>query len=252
MKTKIPHIILVSISILMVVSLSAQDKFKVGISMGNVTPIGDFGSIKFPSPNSGFAQPGVSLNFDGDYKLHNRISLTGRLNFGMASMNEKAIGDWLESNMFDFLSEDSEKNLASIDYWQWSSPMIGAKYNYPIIINKLYFETGVFTGISIVQTPDQNLTIIDEVNKKQIFSENVEPTTTSVPFMADVGFRYVLNENMQIEVKSSYFQSKAKYDHVEYESYFDSPDINKEYGRTTMEIPIKTINISVGIIYTIK
>lgn len=229
----------------------AQEKFKVGISMGNVTPLGEFGSIDFPNSNSGFSESGFTLNFDGDYKLHNRVSLSARINFGMTSMNTTEVVNWLESEMFDYLNEDKEFNRYSIDYWQWSSPMIGAKYNYPIVVNKLYFETGVFTGISIIQTPDQNLAILDETSKKEYFSENIKTTPVSIPIMADAGFRYVLNENMQIEIKSSYFQTKANYEHVNYVSNVESSVVSEELKRQEMSVPIKTLNVSVGIIYTI-
>jgi hypothetical protein len=230
-------------------NIIAQDKFHVGISMGQSTPISDFKSTEDIYQKSGYSETGFVLIFDGDYYLHNRFAVSARFNFGLTSMNESEVSNWLDSEMFDYLNENTDNNLYSIDYWQWSSPMLGIKYNYPIFINKLYIETAAFSGISIVPIPNQNLKIIDDINKQAIYSENISTNSISIPIMVDAAFRYKLNEELQIKITASYFQTNVKYDHFNYIVNENSNKIDEELKKTPVELPIQTLNFSIGLIY---
>lgn len=228
-----------------------QNEFRVGISMGSVYPLNNFKSADYQKLSSGYSKSGYSLNFDGDYYFHRRLAISARFNFGLTSMNKVAVADWLDAEMINYLSENIENNLYSIDYWQFSSPMLGLKYNYPIVMNKFYVEIAGFSGLSIVNTPNQNLKIIDEVNKQAIYSENISSKTLSVPLMFDGGFRYVANKNIQLKLQASYFQTKAKYEHINYIVKENSTE-PEELQRSNIEIPIKTLNFSIGIIYNLS
>ncbi len=239
--------------LLLVVSLISfgQNGFKVGIAMGSVMPLNQFKSTDISSNASGYSENGVSLNFDGDYYIHNRLAMTLRLNFGMTSIDEPSVIKRLESDATGYFSTEKENNTYKISYWQWSSPMLGVKYNYPILINKLYIETGIFTGISLTQIPEQNLTIMDEVNKQMIYSENIGTRSTAVPFMADLALRYALSKQLQLKFSTSYFQTKADYEHFTYTVDKDATEISKEINRYEVSVPLETLNFSIGLIYSL-
>lgn len=249
------NIVLLSIFLLTFFSAKTgrtQENFRAGISMGTLFPIQEFKSTNQDNLNAGFSENGFSLKFDGDYYLHNRLAVTARFNFGMSSMNKSAVGNWLDSEMFDYLNDQQEDNKYSIDYWQWSAPMLGLKYNYPIVINKVYIETGAFSGISIIRTPDQNLKIVDETNEQVIYSENIQSTSINVPLMLDAGIRIILNDRIELELKSSYFQSKADYEHVDYIVKDNSREVSEEISRKTIEVPVKSINLNIGLTYRLQ
>jgi hypothetical protein len=243
----------VYIILLLVISLLSfgQNGFKVGIAMGSIMPLNQFKSTTISTNTSGYSENGVSLSFDGDYFLHNRLAVSLRLNFGMTSIDEPSVIKKLDADVTGYLSSEVENNSYYITYWQWSSPLLGLKYNYPVLINKLYVETGIFSGISFAQIPEQNLAIKDEVNKQMIYSENIGENSTSVPLMADLALRYVLSKQIQLKFSTSYFHSKANYEHINYTVDKDATEITKMISRYNVSAPIETMNFSIGLIYSL-
>lgn len=219
--------------------------------MGSVIPLGEFKSTDIGSLNSGYAENGFALNFDGDYFLHNRLAVSARLNFGMTDMNELAFIKKIESELSEYIEPNGENVYSNFSNWQWSAPMLGLKYNYPIVINILYIDAGIFSGISISKIPDQNIHIEDNLNKQTIFSENYGKQSLAIPFMADLGLRFILNQKMQLKLSSGYFQSKVNYSHLNYIVKYNATSIEKELANYAISVPIKNLNFCAGIIYTL-
>lgn len=230
----------------------AQSDFRVGISMGHVNALASFGSSDHLLSESGFARNGFSLNFDGDYFLHRRIAVSARFHFGMVSMDKAAVAKWLEHQMSAYLSAKDENNLYNVDYWQWSSPMLGIKLNYPIIINKLYVDVAAFSGLSIIKTPVQNMKIIDDANEQVIYSENIPANHLSAPLMAEAGLRLLAGDRIQLKLTSAYFQTGSKREHVSYIVKDATKEVSEEISRNTYQTPIKTFNVGLGLIYFLK
>lgn len=230
----------------------SQNGFKVGISMGPVYPIGEFKNADYQSLPAGFSQSGFNMSFDGDYYLIHRLAISARFNFGLSSMDKVSVADWLDAELSEYLSTNASNNLYSIDYWQWTAPMLGLKFNYPILINKLYVEAAAFSGLSIIHTPDQNLTIKDEENEYSVYSENIESTSYSIPIMVDFGLRYYASKNIHLKIYTSYFQSEANYERVNYIVKDNSTEVWKELGASKITLPIKTMSINLGIVYSIN
>jgi hypothetical protein len=230
----------------------AQSDFRVGISMSHVTPLSTFGSANIMDLESGFSESGYSLNFDGDYFFHRRLAVSARFHFGLTSMNKAAVTDWLKHQMNDYLSDVDENNLYSVDYWQWSSPMLGIKLNYPLLINKLYVDVAAFSGLSIVKTPVQSMKIIDEANEQIIFSENIVANQLSVPVMAEAGIRWMASDRIQLKIHAAYFQTGTKREHVSYIVKDNTNEVSEEIGRNTITTPIQTMNLGLGLIYYLK
>jgi hypothetical protein len=228
---------------------NAQNPFKVGIEMGTVIPLAEFKSINNTKFNAGMAEQGFCLTFDGDYYLHNRFAISGRMHFGISSIHKRESFDWMKSILGDYFVNDSL--ISSSGYWQWSALLVGAKYNYPIVINKLYVETGLFSGLNISPAPTQFLQIIDEANKRDIFSQNLSRTSYTIPLMTDLGFRLVINQNIQLKIKASYYQANTHHQHVSYYVNENSTTVSEEINNFQIEVPIKALNFSVGLIYSL-
>jgi hypothetical protein len=247
MKIRFVVIVLILLISTQVFPSTLHKPFRVGISMGSVIPIKEFISTDLNSVNSGFSLPGVALNFDGDYYLHNRFALSGRLYFGMSSINEKENINQIKSFLGDYFSEDLSSSF--IGYWRWSAPMLGAKYNFPLIINKLYIETGLFSGLSITPVPTQFMKIIDSENKRDIFSHNLSKNSYSMPLMTDLALRIIFNDSMQMKVQASYFQTGTNHTHLTYYVNENSPTVIEEISTKDFTIPIKVLNFTIGLIY---
>jgi hypothetical protein len=245
---KVKSFILVNL-ILAVISTAcfAQEKFNASLSMGKVFPIGKFSNSDITSKQSGYAQSGFTLNIDGDYFLHNRIAVSLRFNFGNAPINQSEFRKYLNNELSDYIKETDTVQY-NINYWQWASPMIGLKYNYPIVINKFYFEAGLFSGISLVQIPDQNLYFNDTKNKRIVVSQNVGKTDITFPLAINTGLRYRINPRMQFKLNAEFFTAKTSIEHV---SYFqvEKSTAQNEIEKYSFNVPIQTLNLSAGLVY---
>lgn len=243
---------LIAFSIILIFSSLAygQSNFKASISMGSVMPIGEFKSTDNSDLNAGFSKSGFTLNFDGDYYLSHRVAVSARFHFSLSSLNDPEVSKWLKNQAGEYFLEDSMATK-SVGYWQWSAPLIGVKYNYPIIINKLYFEAGFFSGLSITPVPTQSLQIDDTANERVIYSENIVKTSYAVPIMIDAGLRIRFNESIAIKLQSSYFQSKASYKHSNYIVNAIATLQPEAISTTDIKVPLKALSFSVGLVYSL-
>jgi hypothetical protein len=227
----------------------AQSPIKFSIAMGSTLPLGQFKSYNNTNYDAGFAQQGFTLTFDGDYYLHNRFALTGRFHFGSAPINKSEGYNWTKSVLGEYFNDDSL--IYSSGYWQWSAPLVGAKYNYPIIINKFYIEAGVYSGLNISTIPTLYMEITDSENKRTIFSQNLSKTNYSVPIMTDLALRLEINKNIQFKIQASYYRSASKHKHVSYYVNENSTSLNEEINNIDHNIKIEALSFSAGLIYTL-
>lgn len=241
-------IVIITILILFSYNVVGQNNFKVGISMGSVIPLGEFKATDMKTLDAGFSETGFTLNFDGDYYLHHRLAVSARFHFGLSSIDQSNVYDWLKGEMANYFVDDT-LSTSNIGYWQWSAPLLGFKYNYPIIINKLYLETGLFTGLNICPIPYQSISIDDLDNERKYYSDNKPGTSLSVPIMIDGAFRLVLGENIQIKLQTSYYQTNINYKHKNSFQNINTAVI--DINEFEVNVPLKHISVSLGIIYTI-
>jgi len=216
--------------------------------MGQVYPLNEFKSIDPASTKAGYAQTGFTLNVDADYFLHNRFSLAVRFHFGNAPINQNEYKKHISSELQEYFSEIDTVQY-DINSWQWASPLIGCKFNYPIVLNKIYAEAGIFTGVSFNQIPDQNLVFNDKKNKQLIISQNVEDSDISIPLAFNAGFRFRINKLVQFKVNAEYFQTKINFNHLSYTKR-ESSDVINEIAKNEYTIPVQTLNVSVGLVYS--
>jgi hypothetical protein len=224
-----------------------QDKFRTSLTMGQVYPLGTFSSTNHFSNTSGYAQTGFTLNIDGDYHLNNRLDASLRFHFGNSPIDQVEFSKRLSNELAGYVSGTDTVQYA-ISYWQWASPMVGLKYNYPIIINKVYVEVGAFTGISIIQLPDQNLIFNDKVNKQFIVSQTIDNTNISLPFAINGGFRFRINQQVQLKINAEYFRTKANYEHVSYYQLENTTE-QVEIKKSEFDVTIQTLDITAGLVY---
>jgi hypothetical protein len=248
MKKVLRFLVLPALIFLALNICQAEENFKVGISMGQVYPLNGFKSIDVVSKTAGYAQTGFTLNVDGDYFLHNRFSVTFRFHFGNAPINQPEFKNRLDTELKDYLT-DNDTVKYDINYWQWVSPLIGCKFNYPIVMNKVYVEAGIFTGINFTQIPDQNLVFNDKKNNWLIISQNIEKSDISIPFSVNAGFRVRINKSVELKANAEYFQTKANYNHVSYYQKENSAE-KIEISKYEFNVPVQTINATLGLVYS--
>ncbi|MBP7507699.1 MAG: outer membrane beta-barrel protein [Prolixibacteraceae bacterium] len=250
---KIKYLILAFSLIFNVLICRAQSEFKFGISMGPVVPIGDFKNIDNNSFNSGYAKTGFSLTVDGNYYIHNRVAISAAFHFGNSAIDGSLYSNRLYNELAAYLppiEEKSEEVKFTINEWLWAAPLIGAKYNYPVSINKIYVEVGAFTGVSFTQIPDQNLFYLDGKNDREILSQNVEDKVITVPIMLNGGIRFKINKRMQFSITSEYYYTRVDFTHVSYIKLDNSVE-NTELFKNSFSVPIRTINFKAGLIYNL-
>lgn len=233
--------------ILITATAIAQEQFRASLSMGPVIPLGKFSSANITSTKSGYGQSGFNLNIDGDYYIDNRFAVTLRFLFENSTIDNSNYQKFLKTELSDYISATDTVHY-DINYWQWTSPMVGIKYNYPIVMNKLYIETGIFSGINFLQIPDQNLLFTDETNKRTIISQNVGTTDITIPLAVSCGLRYRINPKMQLKLNAEYFRTKTSFEHVSYYQNENTTD-QKVIKKYTSAIPIQTLNLSLGLVY---
>jgi hypothetical protein len=227
---------------------NAQEKFKTAISMGQVFPLGEFNSIDITSAKAGYAQRGFTLNIDGDYFINNQFSVSMRFHFGNAGINRSGNGKLLYNGLQNYFTSGNDTLEYDINYWQWASPQIGCRYHYPIVLRKLYFEAGIFTGISINQIPDQNAVYKDVKNDQLVISQNDGNNDISVPLSLCAGCWFQITKVMQFKVNLEYFRTSINYSHSIYTQSSES-SYKTLISSTNYTIPIQTLDLSVGLVY---
>ncbi len=253
MSKNIKYLTLAFSLLLSVLTCRAQSDFKFGISMGPVISLGDFNNTDDNTFNSGYAKTGFSLTVDGDYYIHNRVSISAAFHFGNAAIDGSKYSNRLYNELSAYLppiEEKSEDVKFSINEWLWAAPIIGVKYNYPLSINKIYVEAGAFSGVNFTQIPDQNLFYPDHKNNREILSQNIEDKDISIPILLNAGIRFKINEKIQFSIRSEYYYTRAVFTHVSYIKIDNSVE-NTELFKNSFSVPIQTINFKAGLIYNL-
>lgn len=230
----------------------AQSNFKVDISMGPVFSLGKFSSTDDTSLNSGYSKNGFSLSVGGDYFIHNRLSLSARFLFGTTTIDGSKFSTRMYNELSNYLPtiENSQEVKFIINDWLWAAPVLGFKYNYPIIINKFYCEIGAFSGINFTQIPDQNLFYKNKTEKHDILSQNIEQRDISIPFVFEGCFRYKINEKIQFKLSAEYFFTQANYSHINYLRNEGSSEL-QEINSNNFSVSINTISLKAGLVYNL-
>ncbi|MDA3880470.1 MAG: hypothetical protein PF436_08785 [Prolixibacteraceae bacterium] len=242
-------LIIILIFTFLSVSTKASERFHASMSFGAGFSSGIFKQISPLADDAGYAKSGFTMNVDGDYYLHNRIAVSARLHFGQAAIDKIPAFNWLKTKTSEY-SPLSDSVRTKIGYWQWTSPMLGIKANYPLILNKLYLEGGIYSGLSITSNPQHYLRIIDKENQKEVISETTAGKQYSIPLMVDGGLRMKLNSSIHLKLYGSFYQSNSNYEHIIYSNSQNSDNI-QHIGEFDIAKKITTINVYAGIIYVL-
>ena len=238
LKFKLRFFTLILFTILSVL-VFAQKAFDITIAMGSVHPLESF-------QEEGFAESGFNLQATVDYPLFGFFSVAGKFVFGNASINEANYRNFLNSQLEDYLPNSYRYD---INNYVWVAPMVGLKYRYPIVMQKLYVEAGIFSGVSFNQTPDLNMSILIEDINRTIVTETLGSYNLSVPLLAELGFRFNSSNNLAFRANVGYSQSTTKYDREIRSVNTDTGITDEILDNLSYIVPIKNIITSVGIIY---
>jgi hypothetical protein len=225
----------------------SQSPFQVGISMGPTIPQAEFKKTLANSNNSGYAISGFSLNVDADYYLSDFLAVTARFNYANAGINKNALIENLDARMANYLIED--KTRYDIGAWNWNTLGVGFKANIPLVRNRFSAVAGFFPGLSIPYVPGMDMKINDEDNNMEYVSQSIKETHISFAWMTDLSFHFQINSQMQLLLRSSYYQSNIEFNHISYTRKKNLNEIDQLLDDKLFQIPIKTISTTIGFIY---
>lgn len=225
----------------------SQSPFQVGISMGPTIPQTEFKQTTANSNNSGYATSGFSLNIDGDYYLNDYFAVTARFNYANAGINKNALIETLDARMADYLIEDQTRY--DIGAWNWNTLGVGFKANISLIHNRFSAVAGFFPGLSIPFVPGMDMKINDEENNLEYVSQSIKKNNISFAWMTDFSLHFRINSQMQLLLRSSYYQSNIEFNHISYTRKKNMNEIDQLLDDKLFQIPIKTISTTIGFIY---
>jgi hypothetical protein len=250
-KLLITIIAVASVAIAPSVPTFGQSSLNTSVSMGYVIPLGKLRSTNTGTENAGYSDPGFNLIVDCDYPLNDQLSLSGRVYFGTTTIDQSSYMKKMNLDIGSYLTDNASTHY-DIGYWVWTAPMVGAKFSYPLKgYKQAWLEGGIYTGINFSQIPDQNMLVVDSVNSRVVITENKESLDFSLPIMIDAGIRMKINSQMQVNIKAGYFQTWTKYTHWSYWGYENGSEIEGTIKETAQKIPVKTLNFSIGLVYSL-
>lgn len=231
------------------VPVLAQKPFRFTVQMGPSLPLDKFKSVDIQASDAGFALRGFSMNIDGDYTLNSRIFLSGRLLLSTFPVDEPKYNAKLDQDIKAYLPDSASAAHYNPGYWLWTSPLLGAKFNYPLKLNQTWVEVAAYTGIQLTQLPDQSMLVHDEAQKRRIITENTDSYVLSSPLMVDAGFRFRISDQTQLNLKASYYRSSASYNHISYIIKDQEAEIGQTIKSVQQHIPINTLSFTIGFTY---
>lgn len=225
--------------------LLAQQNF-ASISFGASMPVGNYG-LTGDLASNGYARTGGAIKFDAGYFPVSYFGIGGSFSFG----SNYAVRDSIFNDMTGYIEENAASVIdipenAEVRYgsgfWNYINLFMGPHFSIRAS-QRLYFDFRGLAGMSILRTPDQELSII--FDETQIFSEN---SRTKVAFgvTAGGGLRYRFNSNLALKLGADFFQSKAKFEYT-----FDLfRGVAENVPPIDSEFFVRTLELTAGLAYS--
>jgi opacity protein-like surface antigen len=220
------------------VQLIAQQNF-ASISFGASMSLKDYAATGDLSSN-GYARTGGAIKFDGAYFPVSYLGIGASFGFGSNYiLRDSLVNDmvaYIEDNVPGGVDipEDAEILYGS-GFWNYFNMFIGPHFSIRAS-QKLYFDFRGLAGLSVVRSPDQELTITYDGNS---IYNRTDQTNAAFGWTAGGGIRIMLNSNLALKFSADFIQTKSKntYTFGLYEGIIDDiPPLDAEFYVQTLEI----------------
>jgi hypothetical protein len=219
--------------------LAGQENY-MSLSFGGIIPIGKFGSINDLSEN-GFALNGFSGDYSGAYYLNKHLGIGANIKYASDAIDEPAAADrlWNDTPM---ISPDSGVYVFGMGMWNQVSITIGPQLSFST--GKIYLDIFAHGGINFIMPPELSVNVeTDNESYSRIFETN----SISYGINLGIAIRYHLSDQTSLRIHSSILSSHANgmIRNIFYDGIMETSE-NISYS-----CPIKTLNIGIGIVYSL-
>lgn len=238
-------ILFLSLSLLFGIFQAVSQNSCVGLSMGPSLPFRDF-QRSTNYFNTGFAQPGFHLNFNGNYIPKRLLGFGGSFSFitNMTddSTSKTIILAYIKDNQLAPVEfpEDAEINYSS-GFWSSVGLMIGPTLTIPL--DKFQFKLKSFVGLTIVYPPEKNL---DVEYQPYIYKSFSDGQTVSFSYCLGAGLAYEIKKNYNLVLETIYEVSHPRFNT---NSEFYDGEVFTSLPTISNNLKIETISIAAGISY---
>jgi hypothetical protein len=243
------QLLYIAIFISIIQSVSAQDESFLGISIGGALPLGTFAGTEFRA-GDGFAQTGFMFAFDGAWFPDDYMGIGGTITYASNNPDKEQyledLNNEFKSN-FPELGEFVDSNLI-FDYgvWKYLNFYIGPSFTVPA--GYFNFDFRVLAGLQLAWQPDQ--TINATYDSGSTFSRQINPKPVpTIGWSAGMGIRYAFKSGFVLRVSADYANSKPTFTITEIT--LDPDGLNPEQNDREYKMPIKNIQVGIGIAYNI-
>jgi len=219
-------------------NISAQPKGYVAISGGIAVPMGKFGSTDMSDLESGYAKLGANFNLSCAYRLGENFGITAMINGRENPIDEDAMLRQLHSQI-DYTAGNLSTTNFSIGDW-----LLGG-YGSFAISKITSLETRVMAGISTVTSPEVAFNVHDQGITKWI--KQTSGSAKSFAYLVGAGLKFNAGDHICFLTNVDFIGGKPEFSGIEVISSTGSSEFVKPFNQ-----PINTINLSIGIGYSLK
>lgn len=221
-------------------SLNAQDSH-MALNVGPSIPLSDFAAVDNYKSN-GYATPGFVLSFEGNYIPTWYFGVGGAVTFSTNYPNQDSMLNGLIQELQDMngmpqIPDDVEADF-SIDNWSYVNFLVGPTFAYPA--GKVQFNLKALLGMSVVMTPAQTLTLVQDGRAVRATSD-----VQNFKFCYNVGADIILKLGGSYSLKfgAEYFNTKTNHSvDIGLDENTALPSINREFN-------LNALHTTVGLAY---
>ncbi|MDP4205888.1 MAG: hypothetical protein Q8859_07820 [Bacteroidota bacterium] len=220
------------------------------VTFGSAIPVGSFASKSINESAAGMAKNGLFMDLNFTYTPENIFGLTGSLFFSDMGNNDLATSSRLEKMMgvlYHPLTSIDNQNT-TINQWRWGSLLVGPSIKLPV--GKGTFDLKAFTGLQYTYLPYQEIWVTDSSNQRFYHIRTHNQNKVALPYRLSTSLSYPVSPNVRIKLQADYY--KASINHTLDELIFNTATLQNVHSSSeTFKVPIQTINIGIGLVYTL-
>ncbi len=229
--------------------IQAQNESFLGLTLGTAIPQGVYSEKEYKTEGAGYASTGFLFTFDGTIFPDDYLGIGATVTYGSNNPDKKKHKEDLINDLISRYP-NIEENIDSLSFdygvWKYLNFHIGPAVTFNA--GPVNFDLRVLAGLSLAWAPEQDIQIqYDEFNFSRRVQDKAVPT---IGFTAGAGIRYQLKGGYVLRFIAEY--SNCKPTMTITESIVDAIAEGTEVTETEVEMPIKNVQLSVGIAYNFE